>query len=146
MIDIYSLSDSISWKVKFIVLLALLLIPTLHTTAYLPIDQKIENDCLVVKKVVGKMVFPLNETTITPIKWSDLGKTYRTYAAGWPWGGIGKYSTSKHGPVLVFLRRNAKQGESLNMLEYGEKKYVLRLNQSILSTANKYNQNNEAEI
>ena len=86
MVDVYSVSDSIGLRTKIIIFLVLLILPALFTSAYIPIKNYVENDCIVVDKVIGKMVFPLSETKVTPIKKSDLGTTNRYFAADWPFG------------------------------------------------------------
>lgn len=86
MVDVYSVSDSIGLRTKIIIFLVLLILPVLFTSAYIPLSTYAENDCIVVDRVIGKMVFPLSETKVTPIKKSDLGTTNRCFAADWPFG------------------------------------------------------------
>lgn len=138
MVDVYSVSDSIGLRTKIIIFLVLLILPVLFTSAYIPINNYAENDCIVVDRVIGKMVFPLNQTKVTPIKKSDLGTNNRYFAADWPfWGAIGLYSTSKHGPVL--LRQKAKPHEQLTLLEYNGKKCVIHFNHILLPSNTKTN-------
>lgn len=137
MIDVYSVSDVVSLRTKIIIILVVLIAPALFTSAYIPINNYVENDCIVVDKVIGKMVFPLAETKVTPIKRSDLGTTNRSFAADWPfWGAIGRYSTSKQGPVLMLLRRKAKPNERLMLLECNGEKCVIHFNHALLSSNN----------
>ena len=87
MVDVYSVSDSIGLRTKIIIFLVLLILPALFTSAYIPpLSTYAENDCIVVDGVIGKMVFPLSETKVMPIKKSALGTTNRDFAADWPFG------------------------------------------------------------
>ena len=89
----------------------------------MPLYTKINKKQVEVKKVLGRMVFPLSEATFTPIDKEELKDAVRIFGSGGFCGYLGWFRNSNLGNFFLLI----KNKENLVLIKWKEKKYIINL-------------------
>lgn len=109
---------------------------TFSTMAKKPQYSLIDDECIVVKKGIGKLCLPRAESTITAISPNTLNGCRRTNGTSGPWGHIGWFNVKEYGRVYMMLPHKGRK--NLVMVEHNDTKYVFLLDTTMVGVKQKY--------
>lgn len=106
-----------------IIILSIILIPSMYT----PIRLSINNEKIVLKRVIGNIEINLNDIkSVTPISNREISNSIRTFGSGGLFGYIGQFKNNIFGNYTMY----ATEKKNLIYINTKKEKYIISCSKS----------------